>query len=299
MKYRLLGKSNLKVSEISLGNYLTYGDRIDAKQAELCIKTAYDSGINFFDTAGSYAEGRGEEILAQGLKAYARDSYIISTKCFFPRDPKSELKGLSKKNITKSIDESLQAMKLDYIDILLAHRFDENTKLEETVESFDELVKAGKIKYWGVSRWSPEQMRLANEICEKNGQAKPVENQYFYNMLNPVAETIFPTCEELDIGVVAYSPLAQGVLSGKYFSGIPEGSRASDKELKEGMWHLKEEDLEKAKQIKLMAEAEGIKLNHFALAWCLRKPIISSVVIGASKPEQIIDNLKTLEFNFN
>lgn len=297
VNYRQLGYSNLKVSEVSLGSYLTYGDRVDDSLAELCIKTAFENGINFFDTAGSYAEGRGEEILAKSLKAYPREAYVISTKCFFPRDPSSELKGLSKQNINKSIEESLGAMRLDYVDILLAHRFDETTKLEETVEAFDNLIKAGKIRYWGVSRWNSEQMRLATEFCEKNNQAKPIENQYFYNMLNPIAEEIFPSCEELGIGVVAYSPLAQGVLSGKYFDDIPEGSRASDKQLKESMWHLKQEDMDKAMQLKLVADKQGVKLNHLALAWCLRQKVVSSVLIGASNPEQILDNLKVLDLS--
>lgn len=293
MKYRQLGNSKLQVSEISLGSYLTYGDTVNESQSKKCIETALDHGINFFDTANSYAEGEAERVMGNALKPYARDRYIISTKCYFPRNPRNPIKGLSRENILVSAHESLSAMQLEYIDVLLAHRFDENTMIEETIDAFDSLIKKGHIRYWGVSRWSAEQMALAIECCTANNKAKPIENQYFYNMLNPVAEEIFPTCDREGIGVVAYSPLAQGVLTGKYLDEIPGNSRASDLDRQKSMWHLKPADLEKVRQLKSVAEAKGMKLNNMAIDWCLSKPTVSSVLIGASNPEQILDNLIT------
>ncbi len=299
MKYRCLGNSGLKVSEISLGSYLTYGDTVSETEAFNCIKTALDLGINFFDTADSYADGKAETILGKAFKGLDRSSFVISTKCFMPRNDAINARGLSRKNIRDSVHQSLKNLGLDYIDILLCHRFDVETPLEETLSALNDLVAQGDILYWGVSRWDNQQMQSANDIGMSKQQYLPIANQFFYNMLNRSAEDIFTKSKDLGIGIVAYSPLAQGVLTGKYLNAIPQGSRASNEDLKKSMWHLKESDLLICAQLAKIADDLGIKLSQLALAWILRQPIISSALTGASKVGQIEDNIKAIDIELS
>ncbi len=294
MKYRNLGNSGLKVSEISLGSYLTYGDGVAEAEAIKCIRAAYDLGVNFFDTADSYAGGAAERILGKAFQGLSRDSLVVSTKCFMPRNDSINAKGLSRKNIRASVHQSLKNLNLDYIDVLLCHRFDEDVPLEETISALNDLIVRGDILYWGVSRWTNEQMQSAIEISTTQHKYKPIENQYFYNMLNRTAESIFSTSKNLGLGVVAYAPLAQGVLTGKYLRHIPEGSRASDPKLKQSMWHLQENDLAKCAKLVELATSYGISIVELALAWILRHDVISSVLIGATKIGQIEDNIKAV-----
>jgi voltage-dependent potassium channel beta subunit len=293
MKYRNLGKSGLKVSEISLGSYINFGSKISESDSIKIIKKAYELGVNFFDTADSYAEGKAEQILGRAFRGLKRESFVIATKCFMPRYDYVNARGLSRKNIIESVNQSLKNLNLEYLDLLYCHRFDPDTPLEETVSTLDDLIKAGKILYWGFSRWEREQIAMALEYCDKASKYKPIANQHFYNLLNTQGEDQFEYCKKIGIGVVAYSPLAQGVLTDKYLGGhIPKGSRASDESLKKAMWNLQSSDLDKVKEIKKHADQKGVKLNQYAISWCLENKSISSVIIGTSNLDQLDENLR-------
>ncbi len=215
MEYRRLGNSGLQVSALAFGTYLTIGDSLDKKESLNIIQSAYDLGINFFDTADSYAEGRAEEFLGLALKNQARDSFVISTKCFMPRNSSINARGLSRKNLRHSVEASLKNMKLDYIDVLLCHRFDSETPLEETLRTLDDLISEGKILYWGVSRWTSEQIQEAFKLSIQAGFVKPLCTQHYYNLINREVENLFPVLNDCGMSLLAYSPLAGGVLTGK------------------------------------------------------------------------------------
>jgi len=299
MQYRKLGRTGLSVSEISLGSYLTFGASVDKKESIKIIRKALDLGINFFDTADSYANGDAERILGEALKNYDHDQFVISTKFFMPRNSSVNAKGLSRKNITESIHKSLKNLKLDYIDIALCHRFDLGCPLEETLSCLDDLVRRGDILYWGVSRWNSMEMQSACKLASERNLYKPICNQFFYNLLNREAEKIFATCEEEGLGIVAYSPLAQGVLTGKYLDTIPKDSRAANHELRKSLWHLNDRDTQIVMQLKKLADDLGYQLNHLALAWCLKAKVVSSVLVGAKNIGQIEDNIRALEINLD
>lgn len=293
MKYLNLGKSGLKVSEIGLGSYINFGSKISESESIKIIKKSYDLGINFFDTADSYAEGKAEQILGKAFKGLARESFVIATKCFMPRNEHINARGLSRKNIIESVNQSLKNLNLEYLDLLYCHRFDPDTPIEETISALDDLIRAGKILYWGFSRWEREQITLALEYCDRTNKYRPIANQYFYNLLNTQGEDQFEYCKKEGIGVVAYSPLAQGVLTEKYLSGsIPKDSRASDINLKKSMWNLKDQDLSKVKEIKAQCDQQNIKINQYAISWCLENKSVNSVLIGTSNLDQLTENLK-------
>jgi aryl-alcohol dehydrogenase-like predicted oxidoreductase len=295
MEYRRLGKSGVKVSEVALGSWLTYGGATENETATQCIHRAYEVGINFFDTANVYARGESEKVVGAALKNFARDSYVLATKVFFPMGDGPNDRGLSRKHIMEQCHLSLKRLGTDYIDLYQCHRYDENVPLEETLRALDDLVSQGKVLYVGVSEWNAQQIGDALQLADKLNLDRIVSNQPFYNMLGRGLEKeVLPLCEQEGIGQVVFSPLAQGVLTGKYKPGQkpPEGTRASDPRQNQFMngGNLDEAQLQKVEKLKPIAEREGLSMAQMALAWCLRKPMVSSVIIGASRPQQVDDN---------
>lgn len=296
MQYRRLGQSGLKVSEISLGSWLTYGGSVADKQSEAVIDKAYELGINFFDTANVYKRGAAEEIVGRALRKYQRDSYVLATKVFFPMGDGPNDRGLSRKHIKEQCDASLKRLGVDYIDLYQCHRYDPNTPLEETLRALDDLVTQGKVLYIGVSEWTALQINEAVHLAKELNLDRIVSNQPQYNMLNRYIEKeVVPVSESYGIGQVIFSPLAQGVLTGKYTIGqpVPEGSRATDPGSQQFIERvLKEEYLLKVEKLKPVAARNEISLSQLALAWNLRLDNISSCIIGASRPEQVEENVK-------
>ncbi|BAY15283.1 aldo/keto reductase [Anabaenopsis circularis NIES-21] len=290
MKYRQLGNSELRVSEISLGSWLTYGGGVEQQNAEACIHKAFDVGINFIDTANVYANGGAESFLGEVLQGIERSSYILATKVFFPMSATD--RGLSAAQIRKQIDASLQRLRTDYVDLYQCHRYDTNTPLEETMTALTEVVRQGKARYIGFSEWSPEQIQAALNLTDVE---RFVSSQPQYSMLwrKPEAQ-VFPLCAANGIGQIVWSPLAQGVLTGKYQPGQapPQDSRAANDKMNS---FLREEifndrTLTAVQQLKSIAQDLGLSMPQLALAWILRDERVSSAIIGASRPEQVVDN---------
>jgi len=295
MEYRRLGKAGVKVSEVALGSWLTYGGATEDERATACIRRAYELGINFFDTANVYARGQSERVVGAALKAYPRDSFVLATKVYFPMGEGPNDRGLSRKHIMEQCHLSLQRLGTDYIDLYQCHRYDEGVPLEETLRALDDLVTQGKVLYVGVSEWNAAQISDALQLADKLNLDRIVSNQPFYNMLGRGLEKeVLPLCDKEGIGQVVFSPLAQGVLTGKYKPGEapPPDTRAGDPEQNMFMNKGKLDDaqLEKVQRLKPIAEREGLSLAQMALAWCLRQPMVSSVIIGASRPDQVNDN---------
>jgi voltage-dependent potassium channel beta subunit len=295
VNYRRLGRSGLKVSEISLGNWLTQGRTLDQAATNAIVHRAIDLGINFFDTADVYHQGAGETALGEALTgALPRREIVIATKCFFPFGHSVNDRGLSRKHITESIHDSLIRLKTDYADILQCHRWDPETPLEETVSAMGDLVRQGKILYWGVSEWSASQISQAVHLSRQMGVSSPISNQPQYHMLNRHIEAeVIPTCDFLGLGQVVFSPLAQGILTGKYKPGqpVPEGTRAADSTSNQFMgWLMTETNLEKVAVMSEWAKELGLTMSQLALKWILRNPGVSSCIVGASRPEQLDEN---------
>lgn len=298
MNYRKLGKTGLKVSEISLGSWLTYGNASEKEKAALTIDKAYELGINFFDTANVYATGEAEKIVGEALRKYPRESYVLATKVFFPMGQGPNDQGLSRKHVFEQVHASLKRLGLEYIDIYYCHRYDSETPVEETLRTIEDLVRQGKVLYVGVSEWTAAQIQEALQVADRYLLDRIVVNQPVYNMFNRYIEKeIIPLSERNGISQVVFSPLAQGVLTGKYKRGasLPEGSRATDPNSNMYMGSvLKEEVLAKVEQLERLGGKLDITLSQLALAWILRNQNIASALIGASKPEQIEENVKAV-----
>ncbi|MCO5297668.1 MAG: aldo/keto reductase family protein [Fimbriimonadaceae bacterium] len=296
MNYRRLGRSGVKVSEVALGSWLTIGRTVAETTGRTLVHKAFDLGINFFDTADVYNKGEAEKALGRVIGDFRRDDLFLATKCFFPMSERPNDQGLSKKHIVESVHNSLARLGTDYIDLFQFHRMDPETPVDETVRAIDELIKQGKVLYWGVSQWPAERIREAASVARELNANPPSSNQPVYNALNRGVENeVMPACEELGMGLVVFSPLAQGVLTGKYAPGapVPAGSRGADE--KSNMFmadNLTDDVLGRVQKLKLLAEKHGATTAQFALAWCLRKAIVSSVIIGATRPEQIEENAK-------
>ena len=289
MNKRQLGSSDLHVSDIALGSWLTYGVGVEADLARRCLDTAFDEGINFIDTANVYGNGAAETFLGQALKDRPRDSYVLATKVFFPMD--DDNRGLSAKQIEKQLDASLKRLNTDCVDLYQAHRYDEDTPLEETMAAFTAAVKAGKTRYIGFSEWTAPQIQAALDMA---GMEKFVSSQPQYSLLwrEPEAEVI-PVSKANGISQIVWSPLAQGVLTGKYSPDAPppQGSRATSDEMGGYISGLmKRPVLEAVQKLKPLAEEAGLSLTQFALAWVLREPNVAAAIIGASRPEQVVEN---------
>lgn len=297
MKYRNMGKWGLKLSEIALGSWMTVLTSPEAKEtAAKTVKLAFENGINFFDCADGYSGGEAERFLGSILKEYPRTSYVVSSKVFFPTGPGVNDRGLSRKHIMESIDKSLKNMGMDYIDLYYCHRYDETTPLEETLEALSDLVKQGKILYYGVSEeWSGARLEAAMSIIKEEHLRPLSVLQPQYNMIDRYIEhDIMGVCEKYGIGITPFSPLAQGLLTGKYRLGepLPEGSRATHQKDRQINNLLTEENLAKVEKLRKIADELDVTLSVLSLAWILRKNIISSVITGASKPSQLEQNVK-------
>mgnify|MGYP001435500848 CR=1 FL=1 len=298
MKYRKLGRSGLKVSELGLGSWLTYGSVTAEETAIACIDKAYELGINFFDTSNSYYGA--EQVMGKALKKYPRSSYVLATKVFFPQGKGPNERGLSRKHIIEQCEASLKRLGVDYIDLYQCHRFDPDTPIDETLRALDDLTAQGKILYAGVSEWSAEQIAEATAIGRRLNLRPIISNQPIYNMFERYIEreNIIKQCETDGIGLVVFSPLAQGVLTGKYKPGqaIPQDSRAAnDKTNGVINSYMREDVLRCAAKLADLAAELGATLSQLALAWVLRQPVVSSAIIGASRPSQIEENVKAID----
>lgn len=297
MKYRNMGKWGLRLSEIALGSWMTVLTSPEAMEtAAKTVNLAFENGINFFDCADGYSGGEAERFLGSILKEYPRTSYVVSSKVFFPTGPGVNDRGLSRKHIMESIDKSLKNMGMDYIDLYYCHRYDETTPLEETLEALSDLVKQGKILYYGVSEeWSGARLEAAMSIIKEEHLRPLSVLQPQYNMIDRYIEhDIMGVCEKYGIGITPFSPLAQGLLTGKYRLGepLPEGSRATHQKDRQINNLLTEENLAKVEKLRKIADELDVTLSVLSLAWILRKNIISSVITGASKPSQLEQNVK-------
>lgn len=301
MKYRNVGKSGLKVSEIAMGSWMTDLQGSEkAALAEETIRKAYDAGVNFFDCADAYSGGEAEKFLGRVLKDYSRSSYVVSSKVFFPTGRGANEWGLSRKHIFENIDRTLTNMKLDYIDMYFCHRFDPTTPMEETLRALSDLVAQGKILYYGVSEeWSAARLTEAQKIIEEYHLYPMTVVQPQYHMMDRYIEhEIMDVCEKYGMGITPFSPLAQGLLTGKYKKGqpYPEGSRATHQADRQVNNLLTDENLDKVEKMSKIAEELGTNMSVLALAWILRKQVISSVITGASKPQQLENNIAASGF---
>ena len=294
MQYRRLGNAGMKVSAISLGAWLTYGETVEFDVAAQCIRTAIDQGVNFIDTADVYARGRAEEVVGKVIKDFKRSDLVISSKVFWPMSDNVNDRGLSRKHIMESVHKSLKRLGTDYLDIYFCHRYDPETPVEEVARAMDDLVHQGKVLYWGTSVWSAAQIENAVGIARQFNLYLPQVEQPRYNMLDRhIEDEIMPTAAKYGIGLTVFSPLAQGVLTGKYNEGIPEDSRAAKYEWVRN--NITPEVIAKVRQLTEIAHDLGLTMSQLALAWILRRPEISSAIIGASKPEQVIENVKAAD----
>ncbi|WP_109687074.1 aldo/keto reductase family protein [Tumebacillus permanentifrigoris] len=303
MKYRNLGRSGLKVSEIALGSWLTYGGSVEDQTAISCVDRAYELGINFFDTANVYRRGEAEKVVGQALAKYPRESFVLATKGFGQMGEGPNDRGLSRKHIFEQVHASLKRMNVDYIDLWQCHRYDPETPLDETLRAIDDLVSQGKILYAGVSEWTALQMQEALHLADKYLLDRIVSNQPVYNMLNRyIEQDVIPLGLREGIGQVVFSPLAQGVLTGKYKPGqaLPEGSRATDPSTAQMVERfLTESNLRKVERLGAVAERHEASVAQLALAWILRQPNVSSAIIGASRPQQIDENVGALRITLS
>jgi voltage-dependent potassium channel beta subunit len=299
MNYRRLGKAGIKVSELSLGAWVTYGESVGQEVAEKCMVAAYENGVNFFDNAEGYGNGQAEVVMGNVIKklGWKREDIVVSTKIFWGGKGPNDT-GLSHKHIIEGINNSLRRLQLDYVDLVFCHRPDRNTPIEETVRAMDKIIKDGKAFYWGTSEWSAAEIMRADGLARQFGLTPPTMEQPQYNMFerDRVEKEYDLVFRELGYGTTIWSPLASGLLSGKYNEGIPEGSRAT---LPGYDWLRKHvitpERVAKVKELVPVARELGCNMSQLALAWCLKNPNVSTVITGASRPEQVHENMKAIE----
>jgi aryl-alcohol dehydrogenase-like predicted oxidoreductase len=297
MEFRHLGRSGLMISEIAYGNWVTHGSQVEEEAAHACVHAALDEGITTFDTADAYAGTRAEAVLGRALKGQRREGLEIFTKVYWPTGTGPNDRGLSRKHVFESLHGSLRRLQTDYVDLYQAHRFDYETPLEETLRAFDDLVRQGKVLYVGVSEWRADEIAQALRIAADMGFDRIVSNQPQYSMLWRVIEPeIVPLCEKEGIGQIVFSPIAQGVLTGKYRPGAapPPGSRATDEASGAGFISglLEDERLARVQELKPVADEVGLSMAQLAVAWVLQNPNVSAAIVGASRPEQVRDNVK-------
>ncbi len=298
MKYRHLGKAGLKVSELSLGAWVTYGGQVGEEVAEQCMRAAYEAGVNFFDNAEAYAHGNAEIVMGNVIKkvGWRREDLVISTKLFWGGEGPND-RGLSHKHIIEGIHNSLRRLQMDYVDLLFCHRPDPETPIEETVRAMDVIIRQGKAFYWGTSEWSAAEIMRADSFARQNNLTPPSMEQPQYNMFvrDNMEKDLLPVFKELGYGTTIWSPLASGLLTGKYNDGVPGDSRVALKGfewLKESV--LDPQKIEKVRQLVPIAADLGVSLGQLALAWCLKNPHVSTVITGASRPQQVTENMKSL-----
>jgi voltage-dependent potassium channel beta subunit len=302
MRYRKLGRWGVKVSVIGLGSWLTYGGAVEESAARDCIARAFARGINFFDTANVYSRGRSEEAVGRAIASFDRDDIVLATKVYFPMDSGPNDRGLSRKHIREQIDRSLLRLGTSYVDLYQCHRYDVATPLEETCAAMNDLVSAGKILYWGVSEWTADQIAAAVVLCRARGWAEPVSNQPQYSALwRRIEERVLPACREYGLGNVVWSPLAMGILTGKYTDAAnpPAGTRAAGQSAEMMRRYFNAPVLDAVQALRPLAAQAGCSLAQLALAWCLRDEVVSSVIVGATRPEQVDDNVAAAELDID
>jgi voltage-dependent potassium channel beta subunit len=300
VRYRNLGRWGVKVSAVGLGSWLTYGGGVEEDAARACVQRAYDRGVTFFDTANVYARGRAEEVVGRAIRAFPRQSIVLATKVYFPMGDGPNDRGLSRKHVREQIDASLRRLQTEYVDLYQCHRYDVTTPLEETVEAMNDLVRAGKIRYWGVSEWNADQIAAAVTLARARGWAEPVSNQPQYSALwRGVEQRVFPACREYGLGNVVWSPLAMGILTGKYTDAAnpPQGTRAAGRSKDMMEDYFTQPVLDAVQQVRPLAERAHCSLAQLALAWCLRTDVVSSVIVGATRPEQVDDNVAAADLD--
>jgi voltage-dependent potassium channel beta subunit len=297
MHYRRLGRSGLKVSEIALGSWVTFGAQIDEKTASDLLHAAYDAGVNFFDNADVYASGQAEVVMGRAIKDLPRQALVISSKVFWPTMPGPNGRGLSRKHVMESLHASLRRLDTDYLDLYFCHRYDPDTPVEEVVETMDILVRQGKILYWGTSEWRAWQIASAFYTATENHCVPPTMEQPQYNLFRRkrVEEELAPLCKDLGLGLTTFSPLYFGILTGKYNEGIPAGSRASLDEMAWMRDNLTPERIALVRQLSAVAAELGLTTAQLAIAWILRRKEVSSVITGATKISQLQENLAAAE----
>lgn len=297
MEYRNLGRTGLKVSAISIGGWLTLGGTVGEDDSVSILNAAVEGGVNFIDLADIYARGRSEEAFGAFLKEYTRGAgrhrsdLVLSSKVFWPMSDNPNDRGLSRKHIIESCEKSLRRMRCDYLDLYFCHRFDETTPLEETVRAMDDLVRQGKVLYWGTSVWTGDQLRDAHGTARSFAAYAPVVEQPRYNLLDrSIEDDVVPACKELGMGLVVWSPLAQGLLTNKYAGGVPADSRGGRSDwLKE---HLNDENIERVRRLHALALEHGTNAGALSLAWAMAQPGITSVITGATRVSQVQQNLR-------
>ncbi len=299
MEYRKLGKSGLQVSELSFGSWITFGNQVEEKTAAECLSYAYENGVNFFDNAEVYASGKSEEVMGKLIQdmGWKRDTYIVSSKVFWGGELPTQ-RGLHRKHLVEACHAALKRLRVDYLDLYFCHRPDKNTPMEETVWTMHNLIQQGKILYWGTSEWSAQEIQEAFMVARQHNLIPPTMEQPQYNMFvrKKVEAEFKKLLEEYGYGTTIWSPLASGVLTGKYNDGIPEGSRLTRSELswvKDKM--LTESNIEKVRSLTTLTNELGMSLAHMALAWCLKNKNVSTVITGATKLSQLKENLKAAE----
>ncbi|HCP44476.1 MAG TPA: aldo/keto reductase [Deltaproteobacteria bacterium] len=302
MEYVNLGDSGLKVSRVALGSWLTFGSAVDASTTRACVQAALEGGVIFFDTADVYARGAAEELLGEALSDVKRTDIVLATKAFWPMSDNPNDRGLSRKHLVESVHASLGRLRTDYLDLFQCHRYDEDTPLHETVATMGMLIDQGKVLYWGVSCWTAAQILDACHIADELGCARPISNQPPYSLLERAVEPeVIPMSEREGLSQVVFSPLAQGVLTGKYSGGrLPAGSRGADEHRNVFMASLRDEQALKAvDQMVGLADEQGCSPAQLALAWCLRDQAVASVICGATRPEQVEENITASEVDLS
>jgi voltage-dependent potassium channel beta subunit len=304
MQYRHLGRAGVRVSAIGLGSWLTYGNAVEEETATSCIHKAYESGINLFDTANVYNRGEAEKVVGRALSDFSRESFVLATKVYFPMGDGPNDRGLSRKHIMEQCHASLRRLDTDYIDLYQCHRYDYETPVEEVLRALDDLMTQGKVLYTGVSEWSALQISEAVHTARELNLDQIASNQPIYNMLTRYIEReVIPLCEREGIGQIVFSPLAQGVLTGKYRPGQQpqQGTRAANARVNNFMGGnlMSDKTLTAVQQLQELAQQGGYALSQLALAWILRQPGVSSALIGASRPQQIEENIKASEISLS
>jgi voltage-dependent potassium channel beta subunit len=303
MKYRRLGKSGLKVSELSFGSWVTFGEQVNNAVAETCLKTAYDAGINFFDNAEGYAAGQSEEVMGSILSKFgwSRDTFLVSSKVFWGGDQPNQ-KGLCRKHVIEACHAALKRLRVDYLDLYYCHRPDPETPIEETVRAMDTLIQQGKVLYWGTSEWSAGEIMEAYSVARQYNLTPPTMEQPRYNMIHRdrVEGELTRLYHSIGLGMTTFSPVSAGMLTGRYNEGIPANSRLAIERLdflRERWERLKENGIVPViETLESIAQKIGANLPQLAIAWCLKNEHVSSVILGASKPEQLVNNLASLDF---
>jgi len=302
MEYRRLGKAGLKVSALSLGSWVTFGKQVDMSDAKILLKTAYDAGINFFDNAEGYEAGESEKIMGDAINALGlpRDTFAVSSKVFWGGNKQMQI-GLSAKHVRDACDAALIRLKVDYLDLYFCHRPDIDTPIEETVRAMHNLIEQGKVVYWGTSEWSAQQITEAHAVARVYNLTPPTMEQPQYNLLHrdKVDSEFLPLYENFGMGTTIWSPLASGMLTGKYNEGVPDDSRLAlpGYEWLRDLWISEDgkQKLEKVRLLTALAKEIGVSITHLSLAWCLKNPNVSTVILGASRLSQLEDNLQAID----